>query len=148
MTTNESPNADTSGHTAVFVYGSLKRGHGLNGWLADCSTYDGLASLPGFSMYDLGAFPGIVPALAVEQRAGSEPVRGEVWMVPDWMLPALDRVEGVPTLYTRERVMVHRGESVGYVAAQTYVLAARLDADDKLIPSGWWSPRGGSDDDS
>jgi gamma-glutamylcyclotransferase (GGCT)/AIG2-like uncharacterized protein YtfP len=142
------------GHSAVFVYGSLKTGHRLNRWLNE-STYEGAAMLYGYRMYDLGAFPGIVP-MPEGARRDSECVRGEVWLVPDWLLPSLDRVEGVPNLYTRERVTVHRADpwppssdtcGVWEEEAETYVLAVPLESNDKRIESGWWLPRGGGDGD-
>lgn len=86
----------------VFVYGTLRRG--------DCRfeapgflevLYEE-AYLPGYTLHDLGAFPGILPGPGV--------VRGEIHVYKD--LATLDRIEGFNekhpqrSLYLRRRVEV------------------------------------------
>ncbi len=79
----------------VFVYGTLKKGGRLNHYL-DESRFVENKIIKGYSLYNLGWFPGI-------QFTGEETdvVHGEVWEISGDTLTILDRVEGVPTLYTR-----------------------------------------------
>src|SRR4051812_12996853 len=86
--------------TLLFVYGTLKRG---------CSNHDHLAgqrfvgparTQPGFRLYDLGGYPGIVA-----QPDDTLGVIGEVWAVDDDILRDLDQFEGVHEgLYRRELI--------------------------------------------
>jgi gamma-glutamylcyclotransferase (GGCT)/AIG2-like uncharacterized protein YtfP len=71
----------------VFVYGSLRRGQG-NNWLLRSAHFAGNAKVSG-KLYNLGGFPG----LRLDDAEGD--VVGEVWMVDDATLAALDRLEGV-----------------------------------------------------
>jgi gamma-glutamylaminecyclotransferase len=86
--------------TLLFVYGTLKRGCSNHGYLAD-QTFVGLArTIPGFRLYDLGGYPGIVT-----HPADREGVVGEVWSVDDESLRRLDYFEGVHEgLYRREPI--------------------------------------------
>lgn len=77
--------------TRIFVYGTLKRGcknhHHLSG-----QSYVGEArTAPGFRLYHLGSYPGMVADLA-----DLEGVTGELWDVNDAALARLDEFEGVP----------------------------------------------------
>jgi gamma-glutamylcyclotransferase (GGCT)/AIG2-like uncharacterized protein YtfP len=72
------------GHHAVFVYGTLK-----NPSKTDDFVVKG-------KLFDIGSFPGVV--LGDEKE-----IPGQVAIVNDAKLAALDVYEGVPNLYTRER---------------------------------------------
>jgi gamma-glutamylcyclotransferase (GGCT)/AIG2-like uncharacterized protein YtfP len=76
----------------VFVYGTLKRGHGNHHWLLD-APFLGEAVLPDVVLHDLGPFPMAVPGEGI--------VRGEVYRVDAAGLARLDRLEGYPRLYDR-----------------------------------------------
>ncbi|AFY27954.1 gamma-glutamylcyclotransferase family protein [Cyanobium gracile] len=76
----------------VFVYGTLKRGHGNHHWLLE-APFLGEAVLPDVVLHDLGPFPMAVPGEGV--------VRGEVYRVDAAGLARLDRLEGYPRLYDR-----------------------------------------------
>lgn len=81
--------------TKVFVYGTLKFGYGLNRVLSrGDAEFLWEATLDGYEMYDLGAFP------AIMEGVGGL-VRGEVYDVPLSLMPRLDRIEGA-----YDRVMV------------------------------------------
>jgi gamma-glutamylcyclotransferase (GGCT)/AIG2-like uncharacterized protein YtfP len=84
----------------LFVYGTLKRGCSNHGQLAG-ETFVGTArTQPGFRLYDVGGYPGLV--LQAEDVAG---VSGEVWAVSDESLRRLDAFEGVHEgLYRRAPV--------------------------------------------
>ena len=81
----------------IFVYGTLKRG-GLNHAVLAGQTYAGEARLtPGFVMYSLGEYPGLVAEPGSANR-----VTGEIWSVDADALLRLDALEGVEEgLYAR-----------------------------------------------
>jgi gamma-glutamylaminecyclotransferase len=81
----------------VFVYGTLKRG-GSNHALLAGQTFVGPARLaPGFALYSLGEYPGLVADPASPHR-----VTGEIWAVDAAGLAALDELEGLDEdLYAR-----------------------------------------------
>ena len=84
--------------TLLFVYGTLKRGCTNHHHLAG-QTFVGTARTPpGYRLYDLGGYPGIV-----SQPDDRDGVVGEVWSVDDDALRRLDRFEGIHEgLYRRE----------------------------------------------
>lgn len=86
--------------TLLFVYGTLKRG-GTNHRFLSNQTFRGAAhTLPGFRLYDMGDYPGMVPV-----PGDIEGVLGEVWAVDANCLAELDRFEGTAEgLYRREPV--------------------------------------------
>ena len=69
----------------VFVYGTLKKGHGNNRLLAD-STLLGNGVLSDHKLYDSG-FP-------VSAVSDGDEVLGEVWECDDYALRRLDALEG------------------------------------------------------
>ena len=106
--------------TSVFVYGTLLTGYGNHGLVSGLVVDVKPGTVSGFRLYDLGAFPGARPAPDFG-------VRGEMLTLedPKEALRRLDRLEGVPTLYTRERVTVAfddgtTGEAWIYVLARTH----------------------------
>lgn len=84
----------------LFVYGTLKRGCSNHGQLAG-QTFVGIArTQPGFSLYDVGGYPGLVA-----QAGDRDGVSGEIWSVSETGLLRLDDFEGVHEgLYRREPV--------------------------------------------
>jgi gamma-glutamylcyclotransferase (GGCT)/AIG2-like uncharacterized protein YtfP len=84
----------------VFVYGTLKRGLSNHHYLAGQTFVGEASTAPGFALYDVGGYPGMVRAPGC---AGG--VSGEVWSVDDACLSRLDELEGAAEgLYRRERV--------------------------------------------
>ena len=115
----------------LFVYGTLMRGFHNHRFL-DGAAYLGEAYLPGYCMFSLGGFPGILPKY--DHR-----VHGELHEITEDMLPSLDRLEGVPRLYTRETKEVfldHESldEAFVYVYAGTSGRTQLID----IIESGRW----------
>lgn len=100
------PHARDADH--LFVYGTLREGvkHPMHAVLANHADLIGEAVFQG-RLYDLGAFPGVVPSDRPEDL-----VHGEVYHLrhPDRALRALDRYEGVMetggTRFRRERADV------------------------------------------
>ena len=83
--------------TTVFVYGTLKHGGTNHAFLAGQKFLGPVRTQPGFTLYSLGDYPGMVRAPG--DTAG---VAGELWAVDDACLKQLDELEGVADgLYER-----------------------------------------------
>lgn len=76
--------------TTLFVYGTLKRGGSNHGFLAGQRFLGTAQTPPGFTLYSLGSFPGLV-ALPTDTRG----VTGELWSVDSACLARLDVLEGL-----------------------------------------------------
>lgn len=84
----------------MFVYGTLKRGGTNHRFLAGQTFVGEARTAPGFRLYDLGDYPGMVST-----RGDREGVVGEVWSIDAECLQELDELEALPIgLYRRERV--------------------------------------------
>jgi len=80
----------------VFVYGTLKKGHG-NHYILDKDPIETIiADLP-FYMVSLGAFPALVPTRNDQQNQ----IVGEVYDISRQELSRLDHLEGYPNFYDR-----------------------------------------------
>ncbi len=103
----------------LFVYGTLKRGCSNHAQMAGQQFVAEARTVPGYRMFDVGGFPGLVTWK--EDREG---VAGEIWLVSPAALLRLDRFEGVHEgLYRREAIALvapHDREPVaGYVYARS-----------------------------
>jgi len=85
----------------LFVYGTLKRGFFNNQVLGD-SPFVRDAVIWGFTLIDLGPFPGLV--------AAASSVVGEVFEVDKKTLSMVDQLDGNGRLYTRIKVDIGNGE--------------------------------------
>ena len=86
--------------TLLFVYGTLKRGCCNHGQLAGQNYVGPARTTPGYRLYDLGSYPGMIA-----NAADCDGVAGEVWSIDAACLRALDLFEGVPEgLYRREAI--------------------------------------------
>lgn len=103
----------------VFVYGTLKKGFGLN-YLLDSSKFIGEAKLEGYEMYSLVSFaPFIVK--------GDGKVYGEVYEISEDLLKKLDKFEA---RYNRKEVEVEiLGEKM-----KVYVYIIKMDIKKKGLP--------------
>jgi gamma-glutamylcyclotransferase (GGCT)/AIG2-like uncharacterized protein YtfP len=127
--TNANAGVTTKTHPhLVFVYGTLMHGLGNNRLLqGDGAEFLGEDNTrPEFHMVDLGPFPGVL-------RGGETAVTGEVYRVNDATLCRLDRLEGVPTLYTRQRARLASG-----LLANVYVLGHKRARGCTRVASGDW----------
>lgn len=106
----------------LFVYGTLKRGQRNHRLLADQRFVRSTRTTPGFRLYDLGPYPGVV------RDADAGAVAGELFAVSECCLDELDDFEGVPDLFTRERIDLADGTT-----AWAYLYARPVPAD---APSG------------
>jgi gamma-glutamylcyclotransferase (GGCT)/AIG2-like uncharacterized protein YtfP len=83
--------------TLIFVYGTLKRGGSNHAQLAGQIYLGPASTAPGYTLYSLGEYPGLVADPA--DRSG---VNGELWAVDAATLARLDAFEGVDEgLYAR-----------------------------------------------
>jgi gamma-glutamylaminecyclotransferase len=86
--------------TLVFVYGTLKRGGTNHHYLAGQAFIGSARTPPGFTLYELEGYPGMVRDS--HNQAG---VIGELWSVDPECLGRLDELEGLAAgLYRREAV--------------------------------------------
>ncbi|MBM5799379.1 MAG: gamma-glutamylcyclotransferase [Cyanobacteria bacterium K_DeepCast_35m_m2_023] len=90
----------------VFVYGSLKRGQANHRQIVS-GVFVGPAQLQGLALYDLGPFP-----MAIVSDEPTHILHGELYRVSSQLLHALDRFEGAPRLYGRQRRLLTDGRPV------------------------------------
>jgi len=104
----------------VFVYGTLKRGGSNHAHLAGQSFLGEARTPPGFRLYALDGYPGMV-----RLPADRDGVTGELWSVSDECLARLDELEGLAEgLYRREPVTLlppHADQAVA-----TYIYARSI----------------------
>ena len=103
----------------LFVYGTLKRGGANHGQMAGQRFVAEARTIPGYRLFDVGGYPGLVVL-----PADREGVTGEIWLVSPAALLRLDRFEGVSEgLYRRETVALAgppEGKLIeGYVYARS-----------------------------
>lgn len=102
----------------VFVYGTLKRGHGNHRLLAQ-SKFLGRCVIRGkYQMVSLGGFPGLVEA---PMDAPEVPISGEVYQVNDDTLLSLDFLEGHPRFYERFKISTPYKNAWAYFLPQAYI---------------------------
>jgi gamma-glutamylaminecyclotransferase len=101
--------------TTVFVYGTLKRGGSNHLFLSGQHFLAEARTVPGFTLYSMGDYPGMVRA-----PGDTRGVTGELWSVDDSCLADLDRLEGLDEgLYERIDVLLAPNPVAG--SAQTYL---------------------------
>lgn len=116
----------------LFVYGSLKRGFRLHHHLHTATFLGAARTEPGFALYRLVWYP----AMVAEVTSGT--VAGELYEVPEALLPTLDEVEGVPVLYQRMRIRVSCPELCPeYVEVFTYVYQQPVNPCLRLEDGHW-----------
>ena len=129
----------------VFVYGTLRQDLGEDMSLASEGNAVGLGQIPGL-MYSInGWYPGVVPP--EPQASGELPqVTGQVLDFEplddyEWVtqLRTFDAYEGVPALYTRNRVMVTLDDGSKIPAYVYYFVNQSSLTKDRLVESGDWA---------
>lgn len=113
----------------IFVYGTLKRGGANHGFLAWQQFVSTARTAPGFTLYELDGFPGMVA-----DPADREGVTGEIWDVDHACLMRLDQLEGVGEgLYVRAEVPLREPQPQ---QVQAYIYA-RPVAQRRRLGSHW-----------
>jgi gamma-glutamylcyclotransferase (GGCT)/AIG2-like uncharacterized protein YtfP len=87
--------------TYLFVYGTLKRGFAANPMLSGQQFIQEAWTQPLYRLYRCGRYPGLV-----EDAAGGNAIRGEVWQVDEATLARLDAYEDVPHTFRRAPVQL------------------------------------------
>lgn len=117
----------------VFVYGTLKHGHGNHEYYLKNSQFLGRHMLKGkHRLVDLGAFPGLVD-LSAEEACPESDVIGEVYLIDEKVLAALDLLEGNGTFYNRKKI------DTPWKKAWCYYLPTEY-SDEMEVPGGSWNP--------
>ncbi len=107
--------------TRVFVYGTLKRGGGNHGYLAGQRFLGEACTLPGYTLFSLGDFPGMVRSTGQDHQ-----VIGELWAVDRTCLATLDELEGLAEgLY--ERVSIGLAAPFADSPAESYLYLRSLE---------------------
>jgi gamma-glutamylaminecyclotransferase len=102
----------------LFVYGTLKKGHGRNVILAGQKFLREAKTTPNYALYDLGAFP----AMVKDSKNGVS-VEGELWEIDPDFVSYLDMVEGSPHFYKLEKIELNSGEIVhSYLFQQPLIM--------------------------
>lgn len=106
--------------TRLFIYGTLKRGGENHRWLAGQACLGPARTVPGFTLYSLGNYPGLVAA-----PGDAEGVVGELWQVDAGCLARLDELEGLAEgLYLRQPIALAAPADI--TTAETYFYARDL----------------------
>ena len=117
--------------TLIFVYGSLKRGLSNHHWLEGQRFVGEARTAPGYRLYSLGEYPGMV-----EGTDSGRSIGGEVWEVDDEGLASLDILEGVAEgMY--DRVPVSLLEPFAEAEVQTYLYRWGVEGKAEVM-SGCW----------
>lgn len=101
----------------IFVYGTLKLGGSNHSFLASQRFIGPARTCPGFTLYELEGYPGMV--VDPTDRSG---VTGELWAVDDRTLATLDQLEGLEEgLYRRGPVPLAAPDQHRSVEAYLYL---------------------------
>lgn len=101
----------------VFVYGTLKKGGSNHRLLAGQSFVGNASTLPGYALFELDGYPGMV-----EEAGAPGTVTGEIWDVDTEALERLDRLEGTQEgLYERKAVRLAHPFEDGTIEAYFYL---------------------------
>jgi gamma-glutamylaminecyclotransferase len=85
----------------LFVYGTLMRG-GVRHHVLSGQRFLGTArTCPHYALLDLGPYPGLV-----HRPTAGRAVHGELYEVAASLIETLDRIEGAPSLYRLEPVLI------------------------------------------
>ncbi len=115
----------------IFVYGTLKRRCSNHHVLAGQHFLGEARTVPGYRLYHLGEYPGMIAA--PDDTVG---VIGEVWSVDAATLARLDAFEGTHEgLYRREPIQLLAPFSAHPVDTYLY---AQPTAHHPIIPTGQW----------
>lgn len=115
------------GSHVVFCYGTLKRGRGNHGLLANAEFLGEAITKPEFTMYNLGWFPGV-------RKVGNTAIHGEIYRVNEQEFAALDRLEGYPSLYVREQIDIKGRTETPWI----YIINRDMLDSHTVVEGGVW----------
>lgn len=110
----------------LFTYGTLKTGGSAHGLMGESKSLGVVRTAPNYCLYTISSFAGMV---CEDENQG---VLGELFEVPESVLPGLDSYEGVPGLFTRSCIKLEDGREV------FSYLFARPIAGKAKIEKGFW----------
>ena len=87
----------------IFVYGTLRQGESNHGILSQAQRLGQHETPPEYALYDLGTYPAVI--------SGHQVIFGEVYLIDDVILKALDALEDVPVEYRRELIDTPFGQA-------------------------------------
>lgn len=127
---------DGKGQIRVFVYGTLKRGHGNHGLLdRDDVEFLGYDSVTGhYKLLNLGSIPGVFDC---EEKTST--IYGEVYAVAPEVLSSLDLLEGHPDFYQRRKLWTNRQNVRVWMYHCMADVLGRECPDDEVC-TGMWRP--------
>ena len=112
----------------VFVYGTLKRGFGNNGFLIN-QKFIGV----GCTRNKFALYKDSLPYLVDKPET---PIGGEVYEVDNETLERLDSLEGHPNWYRRKKILVCIPSTGNCVECWAYFLITKLPSSAILIKTG------------
>lgn len=120
----------------VFVYGTLKRGESNHNVLLGAEYLGvGFTKPSEWIMLNLGPFPALVDS----HGAFAPPVQGELYLVDDTGLNALDALEGYPDFYGRKSIAVYSRSGLFISPAFVYYMEnPPQEKNVNVIESGEW----------
>jgi len=136
----------------VFVYGTLKQGHGNHRLLRDSEFIRRLSLAAQFYMINMGGFPALIcdnDIISVYKPKTFKPstVSGELYRVPVSDMKYLDALEGHPDFYQRDVLNVWplKEQAYYYKLPPHYLLDRTThrplpNIDRLLMPEGVWKP--------
>ncbi len=110
----------------VFVYGTLRKGEHNHHFLSTAEFLGHHQTDAQFALYDLGPYPAL--------STGQQVIQGEVYLIDNDTLVALDKLEDVPVEYRRETIATPFGQAWIYLYQDTEQLTEE-------IASGDWCQR-------
>lgn len=110
----------------VFVYGTLRRGESNHHFLSEAQFLGLHETSAEYTLYDLGDYPAV--------GRGHQSIFGEVYLINQEILQALDELEDVPVEYRRELLETPFGQAWFYI----YQDEEKLNT---VISSGNWDLR-------
>ncbi len=95
----------------LFVYGTLMRGGVRHRVLANQRFLGEARTRKQYALFDLRAYPGLVHSPSEGQA-----IHGELFEIDTGLIPELDRIEGAPSLYRLEPILIegYSGEVFAY----------------------------------
>lgn len=123
----------------VFVYGTLKAGHGNNRLLQlSDAIFLGYDSITGaYRMFDMGAFPAILDAPGKSNQS----MKGEVWATGPEGLASLDLLEGNPNFYNRRKLWTDRLNKRAWVYFMNSTFISDEAHEDDAVDNWLWNPK-------
>ena len=107
----------------VFVYGTLMKNCYNHERYLNGQKYLGQAVLPGYALYNLGSYPGII-------SDKNEKVLGELYEIDQQILKRLDVLEGNGSLYIRHYAEVMIDDAK--LSAEVYVWNGKVRKENKI----------------